>query len=198
MTLIEHPAAGARTLLVMAFVLLCSACAAPGLRAPVVDAGGASASGPTERSPTDRDSSEPDPTDRSSSEPGPTERGPTDTSRRAVPPPKDVGRGNANTQRADSRAQSQAALSGLLSEAERLYDKGQWRAAIAASERGLRIERRSAALYLVMAQSYLELGAPARAGQFARQGLRYAPQRDRLRRSLLGVQRSAAVEADTP
>ena len=183
MTLIEHPAAGARTLLVMAFVLLCSACAAPGLRAPVVDAGGASASGPTERSPTDRDSSEPDP---------------TDTSRRAVPPPKDVGRGNANTQRADSRAQSQAALSGLLSEAERLYDKGQWRAAIAASERGLRIERRSAALYLVMAQSYLELGAPARAGQFARQGLRYAPQRDRLRRSLLGVQRSAAVEADTP
>lgn len=52
-------------------------------------------------------------------------------------------------------------------------ERGDYEAAIAAAERGLRIDRRMPELYLILAHSYRALGNPARARQFAQQGLRY-------------------------
>lgn len=54
------------------------------------------------------------------------------------------------------------------------YQSKQYQSAIATAERGLRIDRRASSLYLVMAQSYMQLGMPDRAKNFVQQGLRYA------------------------
>ena len=54
------------------------------------------------------------------------------------------------------------------------YQAKQYQSAIATAERGLRIERRAASLYLVLAQSYVQLGLPDKAKNFVQQGLRYA------------------------
>lgn len=54
------------------------------------------------------------------------------------------------------------------------YQARQYESAIATAERGLRIERRAASLYLVLAQSYVQLGLPDKAKNFVQQGLRYA------------------------
>ena len=51
---------------------------------------------------------------------------------------------------------------------------GRWDDAIAAAERGLRIERRSAELYLVLARAYSAMHDNTQAVAFARQGLRYS------------------------
>lgn len=51
-----------------------------------------------------------------------------------------------------------------------------WSGAIEQAERGLRIDRRQPQLYLILAQSYWQLGKSALASQFARQGLRYLGQ----------------------
>jgi len=75
------------------------------------------------------------------------------------------------------------ALQDILQQARDLYRRGQWSAAIAAAERGLRIERRSAPFYLVLAECYLQLGADDRAAEFARQGMRYTHQGDGLWRA---------------
>ncbi|BFM05731.1 tetratricopeptide repeat protein [Halioxenophilus aromaticivorans] len=48
-----------------------------------------------------------------------------------------------------------------------------WSTAIEQAERGLRVNRRQPELYLILAQSYWQLGESAQASQFARQGLRY-------------------------
>ncbi len=54
------------------------------------------------------------------------------------------------------------------------YQAKQYHAAIATAERGLRIDRRAAPLYLLLAQSYLQLQMPQKAMSFVQQGLRYA------------------------
>ncbi|TQV71716.1 hypothetical protein FKG94_18865 [Exilibacterium tricleocarpae] len=54
------------------------------------------------------------------------------------------------------------------------YRAGRWDDAIATAERGLRIERRSAELYLVLARAYSAMDERDQAQAFARQGLRYS------------------------
>jgi tetratricopeptide (TPR) repeat protein len=74
---------------------------------------------------------------------------------------------------ATNRAVS-GALGSLVTQAQNAYKAGQYQTAISTAERGLRIDRRAAALYLVMAQSYLALNQPTQAAQFANQGLRFS------------------------
>lgn len=74
---------------------------------------------------------------------------------------------------ATNRAVS-GALGSLVSQAQAAYQAGNYQTAISTAERGLRIDRRAPALYLVMAQSYLALNQPAQAAQFANQGLRFS------------------------
>lgn len=71
-------------------------------------------------------------------------------------------------------ARAADAIDSLAVTAAQDYQRGDYQTAIATAERGLRINRRSPDLYLVMAQSYLKLNQPARARSFIEQGLRYA------------------------
>ena len=73
------------------------------------------------------------------------------------------------------QASSTAAVVALIDQARQTYERGQYQTSIAQAERGLRIDRREAEFYLLLAQSYQRLGQDDRARQFARQGLRYAP-----------------------
>lgn len=66
-----------------------------------------------------------------------------------------------------------AALS-LAKQARGQYQARDYQGAIATAERGLRIERRAADLYLLLAQSYVQLDLPERARMFVQQGLRFA------------------------
>ncbi len=68
-----------------------------------------------------------------------------------------------------------AAAQVLLDEAQQLQGRQQWQQAIEVAERGLRIDRRMAEFYLVLAQSYEAMGERSSAQSFARQGARYAP-----------------------
>lgn len=65
------------------------------------------------------------------------------------------------------------AVDGLIEQAGLAYQSGDYQGAIANAERGLRIDRREPALYLLLARSYMELAQPRQADEFARQGLRY-------------------------
>ena len=67
-----------------------------------------------------------------------------------------------------------AALS-LAKQARQQYQALDYQGAIATAERGLPIQRRSADLYLVLAQCYIQLALPDKAGMFVQQGLRFAP-----------------------
>jgi hypothetical protein len=66
------------------------------------------------------------------------------------------------------------ALGSLVSQAQAAYKAGNYQTAISTAERGLRIDRRAPALYLVLAQSYLALNQTTQAAQFANQGLRFS------------------------
>lgn len=66
------------------------------------------------------------------------------------------------------------AVQSLTNQARAQYLAHDYQGAIATAERGLRIDRRSPDLYLVLAQSYVQLAMPQRAEQFAQQGLRYS------------------------
>ncbi|QEI11081.1 tetratricopeptide repeat protein [Cellvibrio japonicus] len=68
------------------------------------------------------------------------------------------------------------AVESLLRQARTQYQSQNYQGAIATAERGLRIDRRSADLYLVLAQSYVQLALPQKAKMFVQQGLRYAQQ----------------------
>ena len=70
------------------------------------------------------------------------------------------------------------AVSSLVVEGWAQYRAGQWHEAIATAERGLRIQRRVAELYLLLARAYLGLDNSAQARVFARQGLRYSEGKD--------------------
>ncbi len=83
-----------------------------------------------------------------------------------------------------------AAIS-LARQARSQYLAQDYQGAIATAERGLRIERRAADLYLVLAQAYVQLGQPQKAGMFAQQGLRFAPQGSDVASDLLRVTETA-------
>ncbi len=82
-----------------------------------------------------------------------------------------------------------AALS-LARQARNQYLGQDYQGAIATAERGLRIERRAADLYLILAQSYVQLGLPQKAEMFVQQGLRFAPQGSDVASGLLRVRES--------
>src|SRR5690606_8553894 len=91
-------------------------------------------------------------------------------------------------------AQPLPAVLGLVEQGRRQMQAGNWQAAIASAERGLRIDRREPELYLLLAQGYLALGENARALEFARQGRRYLHEADSaLARQLADLQ--AALES---
>lgn len=79
-----------------------------------------------------------------------------------------------------------AALS-LAKQARNQYLAQDYQGAIATAERGLRIERRAADLYLVLAQAYVQLGQPQKAEMFVQQGLRFAPSGSDVASGLLRV-----------
>ncbi len=67
----------------------------------------------------------------------------------------------------------------LLSRAESAYAKGDYSAAIASAERGLRIARTSPEILWLLARSYEAQHDVEQARVFAQQGLRFAPADDR-------------------
>jgi tetratricopeptide (TPR) repeat protein len=71
-------------------------------------------------------------------------------------------------------ASTAGAVDSLVIQAREHYQQANFPAAIAAAERGLRIDRRVPELYLILAQSYFQLAMPQQADAFARQGLRYS------------------------
>ncbi|PUA27426.1 MAG: hypothetical protein B0W54_12660 [Cellvibrio sp. 79] len=79
-----------------------------------------------------------------------------------------------------------AAIS-LAKQARNQYMGKDYQGAIATAERGLRIERRAADLYLILAQSYVQLGLPQKAEMFVQQGLRFAAQGSDVASGLLRV-----------
>lgn len=66
------------------------------------------------------------------------------------------------------------AAQSLARQARQQYAARDYQGAIATAERGLRIERRAADLYLVLAQSYVQLAMPEKARMFVQQGQRFA------------------------
>jgi tetratricopeptide (TPR) repeat protein len=66
------------------------------------------------------------------------------------------------------------AIASLAAQSRAQYQAKNYQAAIAIAERGLRIDRRAPELYLVLAQSYVQLANTQLAQQFVQQGMRYA------------------------
>mgnify|MGYP002712292809 CR=1 FL=1 len=79
------------------------------------------------------------------------------------------------------------AAQSLARQATSQYQRQDYQGAIATAERGLRIERRAADLYLVLAQSYVQLGLPDKAQMFVQQGLRFAQKGSETESGLLRV-----------
>ena len=68
------------------------------------------------------------------------------------------------------------------------YTRAQrWFDAIHSAETGLRMDRREPRLYWILSTSYLAMGDAAKAKEFARQGLRYAPSGSLLARQLKNI-----------
>jgi tetratricopeptide (TPR) repeat protein len=79
-------------------------------------------------------------------------------------------------------------VSSLVLEARAQYQAQAYQAAIATAERGLRIDRQAGELYLLLAQSYVQLALPQQARMFVQQGLRYAQQGSEVAEGLARVQ----------
>ena len=79
------------------------------------------------------------------------------------------------------------AVTSLTNQARAQYNTRDYQTAIATAERGLRIDRRSPELYLIIAQSYVQLAMPQRAEQFVQQGLRYSQAGSAVAEALLRV-----------
>lgn len=89
------------------------------------------------------------------------------------PPPVSTNEvGNASSP-IDAAAGKPAVGQQFLTAAQAAQQAEDWPTAIEQAELGLRIDRRQPQLYLVLAQSYWQMGKAAMASQFARQGLRY-------------------------
>jgi len=72
----------------------------------------------------------------------------------------------------------------LRQQGQSQLQQAQWRGVIVTAERGLRVDRREAGFYWLLARAYQGLGESGSAAEFARQGLRYAPRSSRLYRDL--------------
>lgn len=66
----------------------------------------------------------------------------------------------------------QSVIDEIISEAEALLRQGRWQEAVAVAEQGLRIDRRQAAFYTLLGESYLALGDRVQAQRFANQASR--------------------------
>ena len=84
-------------------------------------------------------------------------------------------------------APSIVAVTSLVTQARAQYAAKNYQAAIATAERGLRIDRRSPELYLILAQSYVQLANTQLAQQFVQQGIRYAQAGTEVAQSLAKV-----------
>lgn len=82
------------------------------------------------------------------------------------------------------------ATASLVSQARAQYQAKNYQAAIATAERALRIDRRSPEVYLVLAQSYVQLANTQLALQFAQQGVRYSQAGTDLAKTLVQVRDS--------
>jgi len=82
------------------------------------------------------------------------------------------------------------AAQSLAKQARQQYLAQDYQGAIATAERGLRIERRAADLYLVLAQSYVQLALPEKAKMFVQQGLRFAAPGSETAQGLTRVQQT--------
>ena len=79
------------------------------------------------------------------------------------------------------------AVTSLLNQARGQYQAQNYLGAIATAERALRIDRRAADIYLLLAQSYMQLDQPHKAKMFVQQGLRYAQPQSEAAQGLLRV-----------
>ena len=66
----------------------------------------------------------------------------------------------------------QSVIDEIISEAAALQRQGRWQEAVAVAEQGLRIDRRQAAFYTLLGESYLALGDRVQAQRFANQASR--------------------------
>lgn len=92
---------------------------------------------------------------------------------------------------APAAAAPNPAVTSLLGQARAQYQARNYQGAIATAERALRIDRRAADIYLLLAQSYLQLDQPHKAKMFVQQGLRYAQPQSEAAQGLLRVQEIA-------
>lgn len=92
--------------------------------------------------------------------------------RRHTPGPE---QGGYNEPAEPSPESTGSASEAIQREAERQFKQGNCLFAVQLAERGLRIDRHNARLYLLLARCYAELGNGERSRQFASQGLSYAP-----------------------
>ena len=79
------------------------------------------------------------------------------------------------------------AVTSLLNQARGQYQAQNYLGAIATAERALLIDRRAADIYLLLAQSYMQLDQPHKAKMFVQQGLRYAQPQSEAAQGLLRV-----------
>lgn len=79
------------------------------------------------------------------------------------------------------------AVNSLVQQAKAQYNAKNYAGAIATAERGLRIDRRAAELYLILAQSYLQQANKQVAQQFVQQGIRYSQAGTEVAQSLLAL-----------
>ena len=77
------------------------------------------------------------------------------------------------------------AVASLLSQARVQYQAKNYALAVATAERALKIDRRSPEVYLVLAQSYVQLANTQLAQQFVQQGIRYSQAGSDVAQSLL-------------
>ncbi len=82
------------------------------------------------------------------------------------------------------------AIASLAAQSRAQYQAKNYQAAIATAERGLRIDRRAPELYLVLAQSYMQLANTPLAQQFVQQGIRYAQAGSDVAQKLLKIKDS--------
>ena len=87
-------------------------------------------------------------------------------------------------------APSSKAVSSLVDRARAQYNLKNYQAAVATAERALKIDRRSPEVYLILAQSYVQMANNQLAFQFVQQGIRYAQAGTELAQSLLQLRDS--------
>lgn len=82
------------------------------------------------------------------------------------------------------------ATASLVAQARAQYQAKNYQGAIATAERALRIDRRSPEVYLILAQSYVQLANKQLAMQFVQQGIRYSQAGTELAQALMQVRDS--------